>query len=62
MRVAYAVLRKQPVARHVLVPVFPVTRETVDRYPGWQGPLPQSFEKPWPANQRSWSGKIVEPR
>ncbi|MFV5212114.1 sugar ABC transporter substrate-binding protein [Azonexus caeni] len=62
MRVAYAVLRKQPVARHVLVPVFPVTRETVDRYPGWQGPLPQAFEKPWPANQRSWSGKIVEPR
>ncbi len=62
MRVAYAVLRKQPVARHILVPVFPVTRETVDRYPGWLGPLPQAFEKPWQANQRLWSGQVMESR
>jgi ribose transport system substrate-binding protein len=60
LRVAHAILRKQPVARQILVPVFPVTRETLDRYPGWLGPIPASFEKPWKANQPKWLGNAVE--
>ncbi len=60
MQAAYAVLRKQPIARHILVPVFPVTRETLDRYPGWLGPVPEPFEKPWPAIQPVWRGDIIE--
>jgi ribose transport system substrate-binding protein len=60
LRAAYAVLRKQPVARQILLPVFPVTRETLERYPGWLGPVPASFEKPWKAKQPRWSGNTLE--
>lgn len=48
----------EPVPRHALVPVFPVTAETLSRYPGWSGPIPAPFEKPWASDQRHWSGAI----
>lgn len=60
LRAAHAILRQQPVARKILVPVFPVTRETLDRYPGWLGPIPAPFEKPWQAKQSKWVGNTVE--
>lgn len=60
MRAAYTVLRGEGAAKQILVPVFPVTRETLDRYPGWMGPVPASFEKPWRAKDRVWQGRIVE--
>jgi ribose transport system substrate-binding protein len=56
MKAAYAILRGHPVARHILVPVFPITIETLERYPGWLGPMPASFKKPWQANQPIWQG------
>lgn len=57
MRTAYAVALRRPVARHLLVPVFPVTRETLDRYPGWEGPIPAAFRKPWSAREPIWHGQ-----
>ena len=59
MKAAYAVARKQPVARQILVPVFPVTAETLDRYPGWLGPIPAPFKKPWVAKQSMWPGETA---
>ncbi len=56
MKTAYAVVRRQPVAREILVPVFPITMETLGRYPGWLGPIPASFKKPWAAKQPMWQG------
>lgn len=56
MKAAYAVLRRQPVARQILVPVFPITLETLERYPGWLGPMPAPFKKPWAARQPMWRG------
>lgn len=56
MKAAYAVVRHQPVARRILVPVFPITAETLDRYPGWMGPIPAPFRKPWAAKQPMWQG------
>jgi ribose transport system substrate-binding protein len=56
MKAAYAVARRQTVARQILVPVFPVTAETLDRYPGWLGPIPAPFRKPWAASQPMWPG------
>lgn len=56
MKAAYAIARGQPVARQILVPVFPITVETLDRYPGWLGPIPAPFRKPWSANQPMWPG------
>lgn len=59
MKAAYAVARKQPVERQILVPVFPVTTETLDRYPGWLGPIPAPFKKPWVAKQPMWPGETA---
>ena len=54
MKAAYKILRGQSVPPLIRVPVFPITRETLERYPGWLGPLPAPFRKPWRANQPLW--------
>jgi ribose transport system substrate-binding protein len=59
MQTAYAVVRGEPVAQQILVPVFPVTLETLDRYPGWLGPIPTAFKKPWEARQPMWQDDFV---
>lgn len=59
LRTAYSILAGQPVAKHILIPVYPVTRETAANYPGWQGPIPQPFRKPWHAKNPDWQGKII---
>jgi ribose transport system substrate-binding protein len=63
MKAAYALLTGQGAPSHALVPVFPITRETLAIYPGWLGPVPASFEKPWPSAAPAWTGalKIVNP-
>jgi len=57
MKAAYASVRRQPVARQILVPTFPITAETLDKYPGWLGPIPAPFKKPWAAQQPMWLGE-----
>lgn len=56
MRTAYDLARGKAVKEHQLIPVFPVTRETICDYPGWMGPIPHGFKKTWPSRQPSWSG------
>lgn len=58
MKAAYAIATGQPAPKHALVPVFPVARETLSRYPGWLGPVPASFRKPWPSRQPVWQGEL----
>lgn len=58
MQIAYAIATHQPASRHVLIPVFPVTKETLQFYPGWLGPIPASFRKPWQANKEVWDGTV----
>lgn len=60
MRAAYAVLRGEPVERVQRIPTFPITRQTLERYPGWAGPLPEPFDKPWPSKQPRWPGPSPE--
>ena len=57
MRAGYSVATGHTVEKHILVPVFPITKETLDMYPGWIGPVPKTFQKPWPANNPVWEGK-----
>lgn len=59
MKAAYAAALGEAVPRKLLVPVFPVTRDTLNRYPGWAGPIPASFHKPWPAPQPIWRNTPV---
>jgi len=58
LKAAYSVATGAAIARHQLVPVFPVTAETISRYPGWSGPLPAPFNKPWPSRTPRWEGAI----
>lgn len=60
---AHALLLGKKTPRHALVPVFPITRETLASYPGWAGPIPPAFTKPWPAKEQQWRGelRVMEP-
>ena len=58
LSLGYRLLNGETVPRHALVPVFPVTRETLARYPGWLGPIPEPFDKPWASDQPVWAGKV----
>lgn len=60
MKAAYAIGTGQPTSRRALVPVFPITRETLARYPGWRGPIPMAFTKPWRAKNPTWGGTVRE--
>ena len=58
MKAAYSIATGIKTVRQQLVPVFPITRETISRYPGWLGPVPKAFKKPWPARTPIWEGTI----
>jgi len=58
MRAAYRILRGEKVPLYALVPVFPITRETLPDYPGWSGPIPLPFTKPWPSLEPRWAGAL----
>ena len=64
MKAAYALLTGHQPPYHALVPVFPVTLETLESYPGWQGPVPARFNKPWKSKTPEWQGdlKIISPQ
>ena len=55
---AYRIALGTAVPRQQLIPVFPVTRETMARYPGWAGPIPKPFKKPWRSMHPQWDGAI----
>ena len=58
MKAAYAIARGKPTAHRALVPVFPITQDTLLRYPGWGGPIPEKFNKPWTARNPVWEGAV----
>jgi len=55
---AYDILNGKAVEPHKLIPVFPVTKETLSLYPGWDGPIPGKFRKQWSSTQPFWKGQI----
>lgn len=48
---------RKSIPEKVLVPVFPITKETVHLYPGWGGEIPKPFKKPW--KNEYWNNKFV---
>jgi len=60
MKAGYDVAIGRAVQKHILVPVFPITKETMEMYPGWLGPVPEEFRKPWAANEAIWQGQVVK--
>lgn len=58
LRAAHAILSGKATPYHALVPVFPITQETLKRYPGWLGPIPPAFNKPWKSLEPQWNGGL----
>ncbi len=52
------ILLGRPVSKKVLVPTFPITKETLDKYPGWLGRVPKTFIMPWLVQNR-WDNSFV---
>ncbi len=45
----------------ILLPVFPITRETMDQYQGWYGDIPEPFTKPWQSTEAIWRWQLTTP-
>lgn len=58
MQAGYDILQGKKVPYHALVPVFPITRETLSQYPGWKGPIPETINKSWTSLGKEWSGNL----
>ncbi len=59
MRAGYRLLCGEEIGAEILIPVFPITRETAGQYGGWTAPLPAPFEKPWHSTSPKWTGETV---
>jgi ribose transport system substrate-binding protein len=57
-RLTIRILKGKKIPEHVLIPAFPVTRETLKMYKDWLKPLPGDFEKPWESTRAVWSSKF----
>ena len=58
LKASYEILTTGKTTYHALVPVFPITKETVRQYPGWKGPIPQRLGTKWPSLTGGWSGEL----
>ncbi|MDP3481468.1 MAG: sugar ABC transporter substrate-binding protein [Desulfoprunum sp.] len=58
MKAGYAVLLGKKPPYHALVPVFPITIETLKMYRGWSGPVAENFIKPWESVSPEWRGSL----
>jgi ribose transport system substrate-binding protein len=58
IRAAYDKLLGKKISKMILVPVFPITKETKKLYPGWLGPIPDKFAKPWYSQSPIWDNSL----
>ncbi len=58
LRTAYDFLRGRKVPSHIVIPAFPVNRETVGAYHGWLAPIPGEFKKSWPSKKTVWNPQL----
>jgi ribose transport system substrate-binding protein len=58
MKAAYSVIMGNKPPFYALVPVFPITSETLRRYSGWSGPVSDDFIKPWKSVSPEWHGSL----
>lgn len=60
LRNAYDLLLGKKVTKHILVPTFPITKESIDVYTGWLGEIPREYKKAWSSNKPIWYGVLRE--
>lgn len=59
MKVGWKILKGKKFPKKILVPTFPVTKSTLEKYPGWMGKVPDTFEKPWKKGS-FWKHEFIE--
>lgn len=57
MKNAIDLLNGKSIPRKILIPTFPITKETIKKYTGWSGEIPASFSLPW-KTQSKWDNKL----
>jgi len=62
LKAGYDILEGKEYYSKILIPVYPVTKETLENYPGWLGPIPEGFKKPWSAKEIYWDSKLKKSR
>ncbi len=60
LRVTYEKLTGKDISKHILLPVFPITKETQNIYQGWLSPIPNKFKKPWVSITPYWNNQLSE--
>jgi len=58
VKVAYRYLSGEKVPSKILIPTYPITKETYSNFVGWKGRVPASFIKSW--NKKEWNNEKVE--
>lgn len=59
MFVGWKILQGKKYPKKIMVPTYPITKATLENYPGWMGTIPKSFEKPWKKGSL-WSNELIE--
>jgi ribose transport system substrate-binding protein len=58
IKTVYDKLNGKKVGKEILIPVFPITKETINRYNGWVGKVPDDFKKPWNSKFPIWQNRL----
>ncbi|MFK5892192.1 MAG: sugar ABC transporter substrate-binding protein, partial [Pseudomonadota bacterium] len=58
MNLAYDLMTDKTIPALTLIPVYPITNDTLANYPGWKGPIPVTFEKPWFSQKKYWNNQL----
>ena len=62
MLAGYQLLQgKKDLPPTILLPVFPVTSETLEMYQGWYGAIPEPFTKTWDSIDSTWEWQLTTP-
>lgn len=59
-RLGIELLEGKKIPKKLLVPTFPITKETLNLYGGWKADMPQGFKKKWKSEEPIWSNTLKE--
>jgi ribose transport system substrate-binding protein len=58
INLAYDIMMNRTIPSLTLIPVYPITKDTLSNYPGWKGPIPVTFKKPWFSQKTYWDNQL----
>jgi len=60
MEMAWRLIQDKEVPKQILLPVFPITKDTLHLFKGWNEAPTMRFEKPWKSKTPTWTWKLKE--